>query len=108
MDTGMVATQHAPNEHMTQDMTKAAWMLEAVGAGCDEREMYGIVLQMKRLGADPNLKLSNVRFFGKFFGLHQDYYVFEASPKTQPQHVPETSEGMMWLFSHLRVALNAV
>lgn len=94
----MVATQDAPNEHTTQDMTKVAWMLEAVGAGCDEREMYEIVLQMKRLGENPSLKLSNVRFFGKFFGLHQDYYVFEASPKTQPQHAPETSQGMICLF----------
>lgn len=94
MTTGMVAKQSAPNEYMTQDMTKVAWMLEAVGAGCDEQEMYGVVLQMKRLGQNPNLKLSNVRFFGKFFGLHQDYYVFEAKPRTQSQQTPETAEGV--------------
>ena len=94
MITGMVAKQHAPNDYVTQDMTKLAWMLEAVGAGCDEREIYGVNLQMKRLGENPNLKLKHVRFFGKFFGMHQDYFVFEAQAKTLVQHTPETAEGI--------------
>lgn len=98
MTTGMVARQHVPNEYLSDDMTKTAWMLEAVGAGCDEREMYAVNLQMKRLGENPSLKLKHIRFFGKFFGIHQDYYVFEAQPKAHQQQPPETEEGVSWHF----------
>eukprot|EP00892_Ulva_mutabilis_P012544 jgi/Ulvmu1/9662/UM054_0094.1 len=92
MTTGVVGKQQPPNDYLSQDMTKLSWMLEAVGAGCNEQEMYAINLQMKRLGENPSLKLKHVRFFGKFFGLHQDYYVFEAQPKAHPQQPAETPE----------------
>jgi hypothetical protein len=78
-------------------MSKLSWMLEEVGMGVTEPELYGVQLQLKKLGEDPSLKLKHVRFFGKVYGLHYNYYVFEATPEEPDAPVPETAEGALQL-----------
>ena len=83
-----------PNAYECEDVISAGQMFEAVGVALSSEEMYGVALQVKRLGQDPKLKLKAIRFFGKFFGLHGDYYVFQATPTTTPAFAAETQEGL--------------
>lgn len=84
---------HEPNAFECDNMAHLRHMLEAVGQGLSAQEMYGAMLQMKRLGEDPSLALARVRFFGKVFGIFADYYVFEADSKERRAEAAETSEG---------------
>ena len=88
--TGMPVKVDEPNTFASEDLVQAANMLEAVGAGMDSQEMYRVMLQLKRLGEDPELKLKSVRFFGKMLGTFADYYIFEAEPAAQE---PESDTG---------------
>ncbi|MCO5578725.1 hypothetical protein L7F22_032570 [Adiantum nelumboides] len=60
---------------------------EAVGVGVGRTESYYIVLASRQLSTKP--RISKVRFFGKFFGLHGNYYVFE----TNKQQTDEQTEA---------------
>ena len=61
-----------------------ASLFEAAGVGLLRDEMLKVALAAKRLGEDPALQVATVRFFGKFFGLNNDYYVFETTLKDDP------------------------
>jgi hypothetical protein len=74
-------------------MSKLAWMLDQLGVGLSEEEMYGVQLQLKKLGEMPQYKLKHVRFFGKVHGIYQNYYIFEGTPEEPAAVVPETTEG---------------
>lgn len=92
-NTGLPVAFQEPNTYTCENMMEAASMFEALGVGMDAQEMYGAMLQLKRLGEDPKLKLQHVRFFGKFFGLFKDYYIFEGIPRERAPPVAETEEG---------------
>lgn len=62
-------------------MIGQAALFKAVGVGIGEKEAYEVALAMKSLGEDTEKGVESVRFFGKFFGLVGDYYVFEATLK---------------------------
>jgi hypothetical protein len=68
-------------------------MLESIGEAMTPEELYGVMLQLKHLGEDPDYKLDDLRFFGKFFGLFRNYYVFEGTPKQRPAAVNESEPG---------------
>jgi hypothetical protein len=72
-------------QYECEDIWKDAFLFDAVGAGLGRNEMYGIMLAVKKLGEDPKRAVSTVRFFGKFLGIHTDYYVFETTLQTPPE-----------------------
>lgn len=70
------------------DIIGDAALFDALGVGLGKHEMYNAALAVKKLGEDPKRSVATVRFFGKFFGLHADYYVFETTLKDAPE-IPE-------------------
>ena len=81
-----------PAQYETEDTLMAGMLFELLGVGLGKQEMYGIALAVKKLGEDPKRGVQTVRFFGKFFGLHADYYVFETTLK-EPSEIPEAPGG---------------
>jgi hypothetical protein len=75
-------------QYEAEDVVGDGTLLDMLGVGVGRAEMYNIALAVKKLGEDPKRGVSRVRFFGKFFGLHADYYVFETELKDTPE-VPE-------------------
>jgi radial spoke head protein 4/6 len=92
-NTGMPVSFEEPNTYTSEDMTRSAAMFEALGVGLDAQEMYQVTLQLKHRGEDPAAKLQSVRFFGKFFGMFADYYVFEGTPKNPAPVKAESADG---------------
>lgn len=88
-----------PNAFESEDMLKTAQMFEAVGSGLGSTELYEVMLQVRRLGEDPDHNLKSVRFFGKMFGLFADYYVFEGVPNEPAPAEEESEEGAQPLAS---------
>ena len=86
-ETGEAEAVEPPNEFETEDLMSGAALLESVGSGLGVKEMYNVMLALKALGEDPTEKVATVRFFGKFFGINANYYVFETTLKepTEPQ-----------------------
>lgn len=91
--TGVVVKQPAPHPYSCDNMSKLAWMLDQLGVGLSEEEMYGVQLQLKKLGENPDYKLKHVRFFGKVYGMYKNYYIFEGTPEQPAPSVLETAEG---------------
>jgi hypothetical protein len=75
-------------QYEADDVVGDGNLFDALGVGLGRMEMYNVALAVKRLGEDPKRSVATVRFFGKFFGLHADYYVFETTLKDSPE-VPE-------------------
>eukprot|EP00250_Pteridium_aquilinum_P024445 c29084_g1_i1 orf=47-676(+) len=63
------------------DFLSESTYFEAVGVGVGRTESYYIVLALKQL--QSKLGISKVRFFGKFFGTHGNYFVFETNKQQQ-------------------------
>lgn len=61
--------------------------LALCGRALPAEEAYSILMAMKRLGGDAELKVEALRFFGKFFGTRSDYYVFECRMVERPEKV---------------------
>lgn len=74
-------------------MMKLSWMLDQLGVGLNEEEVYSVQLQLKNLGENPDNKLKHVRFFGKVYGIYKNYYIFEATPEQPAAAIAETDEG---------------
>ncbi|KAJ9522652.1 hypothetical protein QJQ45_019729, partial [Haematococcus lacustris] len=91
-ETGEPIEAEAPNDYEAEDVVGDGMLLDAVGVGLGRAEMYNIALAVKKLGEDAKRGVARVRFFGKFFGLHADYYVFETELK-EPPEVPDAPEG---------------
>ncbi|EFJ16412.1 hypothetical protein SELMODRAFT_116835 [Selaginella moellendorffii] len=53
---------------------------EAVGMGLGRAENYQVVLAMRQLASTK--MVLKMRFFGKFFGIKSNYYVFETTSKS--------------------------
>ncbi|KAH7295153.1 hypothetical protein KP509_27G034900 [Ceratopteris richardii] len=73
-------TDEENNAEVADFLVESAYF-EAVGAGLGRTENYDIVLALKQLSSKPGI--SKVRFFGKFFGLHGNYYVFETNKQQE-------------------------
>jgi hypothetical protein len=65
----------------------ALYMLPLCGIGVPKNEMLEVLLVMKRLGGDAAKNIKELRFFGKFFTLKGQYYVFECSMNERPAKV---------------------
>lgn len=64
---------------MLEEATALAW----AGVGLTLEDTYRLMLSSRQLMTKHPLK--SVRFFGKFFGLHNDYYVVESEhPYSHP------------------------
>lgn len=50
-------------------------------------ELLEVLLVMKKLGGDGAKNIKELRFFGKFFTLQGQYYVFECSMNERPAKV---------------------
>ena len=68
-------------QYTCQDVARDSHLFEALGVGLGSAETLAVSLMARRLGEDPALGVQHVRFFGKFFGLQRDYYVFETKLK---------------------------
>ena len=77
-----------PLQYEAEDVVGNGNLFDALGVGLGTREMYNINLTMKKLGEDPKRGVNTARFFGKFFGLYADYYVFETTVNDNPA-IPE-------------------
>lgn len=91
-ETGEPEEVLPPNDYETENVLADMSMFSALGCGMGDTEAYEIMLAQKKLGEDPALKLATVRFFGKFFGMGGDYYVFESTLK-EPEAPAEAEEG---------------
>ena len=74
-------------------MNKLSWIMDQLGVALSEEELYGVQLQLKKLGETPDCKLKHVRFFGKAYGIYKNYYVFEGTPEQPTPTTQETAEG---------------
>lgn len=90
--TGEPIASEPPNDYVGQDVAGDALLFDAVGVGLGVSEMYGVMLAQKKLGDEPATGIATIRFFGKFFGLYSDYYVFETTLKTKPE-IPSAPES---------------
>lgn len=77
-------------------------LFDAVGVGLGRHEMYAVAMAIKQLGEDPKRGLKSIRFFGKFLGLYNDYYVYEVQYKTAPE-VPDAPGASACLWQHMPV-----
>ncbi|KAF5843246.1 radial spokehead-like protein [Dunaliella salina] len=91
-ETGEPIESEATNDYEAEDVVGNGRLFDALGVGLGTHEMYNIALTLKKLGEDPKRGVQNVRFFGKFFGLYADYYVFETTINDMPT-IPEAPEG---------------
>lgn len=91
-ETGEPIAAEDPNDYESEDVFSDALLFDALGVGLGREEMYGVAMAVKKLGEDPKRSVERVRFFGKFFGLNADYYVFETVLK-EPPEMPEAPEG---------------
>lgn len=78
-----------------EDIVDAAVLFEAVGCGLGKHESYRVAMAAHRLGESPSRGVAKVRFFGKIFGTHADYYVFETTLKDPPE--APTAPGWLWV-----------
>lgn len=92
LETGEPEEPTPPNDYETENVLADAAMYEAVGLGLSKKEMYGVMLCMKKLGENPDFKVATARFFGKMLGTGGDYYVFETT-LTEPGEEIEVAEG---------------
>ena len=77
-----------PTQYECEDVLSDGTLLDTLGVGLGRAEMYAAMLAVKKLGEDTTRNVATVRFFGKFFGLYSDYYVFETTLKDAPE-IPE-------------------
>jgi len=84
-----------------EDAAADAQLLCALGVGLGPEEMYSVMLAAKRLGEDPTLGVATVRFFGKFFGVGADYFVYETTLHSPPEE-PDAKPGTGWRFMRVR------
>ena len=92
LDTGEPEEPTPPNDYETENVLQDAAMYEALGMGLPKKEMYGVMLSMKKLGENPDHGVATARFFGKLLGTNGDYYVFETT-LTEPGPEIEVAEG---------------
>ena len=79
-----------PPQYECEDELANGTLLDTLGVGLGRAEMYAAMLAVKKLGEDTTRNVATVRFFGKFFGLYADYYVFETTLKDAPE-IPEAA-----------------
>eukprot|EP00798_Chlamydomonas_sp_ICE-L_P031212 gene31212-6361_t len=91
-ETGEPIEAETPNDYQSEDVLYDAALLDALGVGVGREEMYNVSVAVKALGECPKRKIATVRFFGKFYGLHADYYVFETTLKNAPA-IPQAPDG---------------
>jgi hypothetical protein len=92
LETGEPEQPTPPNDYETENVLADAAMYEAVGMGLSKKEMYGVMLCMKKLGENPDYGVVTARFFGKMLGTRGDYYVFETT-LTEPGEEIVVPEG---------------
>ena len=92
LETGEPEEPTPPNDYETENVLADAAMYEAVGLGLSKKEMYGVMLCVKKLGENPDFGVLTARFFGKMLGTGGDYYVFETTLK-EPGEEIEVAEG---------------
>eukprot|EP00210_Caulerpa_lentillifera_P007584 g7244.t1 len=90
-ETGAPFEITPPNEYECNDILGDGALLEALGVGLPREEMYEVALMSKLLGEDPSQSVSTIRFFGKFYGLERNYYVFETTLKEEPETTIEAN-----------------
>lgn len=76
-------------QYECEDVLRDSNLFEAVGVGIGKQEMYNVMLMVKKLGEDPKKGVATIRFFGKFWGLSADYFVFETTLKETPEEPEE-------------------
>lgn len=57
-------------------------------------EACEILLTMKQLGENDDHKVESLRFFGKFYTLKGQYYVFECRMMERPEKVTSTPDPL--------------
>lgn len=87
------------NEFEAQNMLMDSVFFDACGCGIGRLDTYLVILALKQLGDDPTFGIETVRFFGKFLGISNNYYVFESTLKegangdVEEEDVEEGEEG---------------
>ncbi|BBM96751.1 radial spoke head protein 4/6 [Marchantia polymorpha subsp. ruderalis] len=66
------------NEFEAENLLADSVFMDAVGIGLGRIETHMIMLALKKLGDDPALGITTLRFFGKIFGTRRNYFVFES------------------------------
>ncbi|KAL2642568.1 hypothetical protein R1flu_010155 [Riccia fluitans] len=78
-ETEVTETEEAPTtEFESENLYADSVFMDAVGVGLGRTETLMIMLALKKLGDDPALGITSLRFFGKFFGTKKNYFVFES------------------------------
>ncbi|EFJ18162.1 flagellar radial spoke protein 6 [Selaginella moellendorffii] len=79
-------------EYAVDNFLSDSAFFEAIGSGLGRAENYQIVLTMRQLGGTKIV--SKMKFFGKFFGINSNYFVFETTsePAAEPEGGGEEGE----------------
>ncbi|KAG6543237.1 hypothetical protein Mapa_015488 [Marchantia paleacea] len=83
------------NEFESENLLADSVFMDAVGVGLGRIETHMIMLALKKLGDDPELGITSLRFFGKIFGTKRNYYVFESFVPDEggQEEEPQATEG---------------
>ena len=73
------------NNYM-EDILAQSELLEWGGVSFNELEWYKIRIATKKLLLENNCEY--IRFFGKIFGIHSDYYIIQGLPRNYPMKNP--------------------
>ncbi|VDK34246.1 unnamed protein product [Taenia asiatica] len=63
---------------VVQDLCSTSSMFKCTGEGLSTSEFFKIQLAIKKIIAD--YPVESIRFWGKIFGIHNDYYIIECTP----------------------------
>lgn len=74
-----------------QDLMSERHIYQWAGIGFGEQEVYRLQKSLKKLATDRAAK--SLRFFGKVYGLHSDYYIVEADVEGGDEGEAEAGEG---------------
>ena len=79
------STKTIPN--YMDDVLQQSKLFEWGGIGFSDEEWYKIRMAMKKILVENNCEY--LRFFGKIYGIHSDYYIIQGLLKTYPMKNPQ-------------------
>jgi radial spoke head protein 4/6 len=86
------------NLPISNDLSELQFYWSLLGIGLHREEIFMLQLSMKKITADSSFKTS--RFWGKIFGLKNDYYIFECTPTDAAHERRMVSLTFIFCFYH--------
>lgn len=81
-------------QYTCNDILGDAALFKALGIDLSSRELIAVAHLAKRLGEEPSIGVSTIRFFGKFLTLKDPYFIFETELKTNEEVTSENEDDV--------------